>query len=229
MYSALLLAVCGLVSSVAGQSSAASSTTLSPAQVTHVITVANNLTATNASAVFTPSVVNASLGDTVLFNFTQGNHSATQSSFATPCIPAHDTNSSVNGFDTNFRNAGNGTSITQFVIIMNEDIVNSTLWFYDQATCGIGGVGVINAGNVTATWMPYDAFVRNAERLNGTATSSARPSATGGSGGSGGSSGSSTGSSSGSSSGNSSDALPRALAPAVFLLPLFALAAALVF
>ncbi|KAJ7502961.1 hypothetical protein B0H11DRAFT_2360764 [Mycena galericulata] len=194
--------------------------------VTHIITVSNNLTATNGSAVFNPPVTNASLGETVFFNFTQGNHSATQSSFANPCIPAHDTNSSVNGFNTDLRNAGNGTAITSFVIIMNPDIVNTTLWFFDQNTCGIGGVGVINAGNVTATWQPYDAFVRNALRLNGTATSTHAPAATGGSSGSSGS-GSNSGSSSGSSS--STSAALRTLAPAApLLLPLFALTAALV-
>ncbi|KAF7362233.1 hypothetical protein MVEN_00569500 [Mycena venus] len=162
--SAVLLAVFGLVGLVAGQSS----TSLAPAQITHVITVRNNLTATNGTAVFDPQVVNANLGETVLFNFTQGNHSATQSTFAAPCIPAHLTNVTINGFDTSLRPAGNGTSITDFRIIMNADIVNTTLWYYDQTTCGIGGVGVINPGNVSATLQTIDGFVRNAIRLNGT-------------------------------------------------------------
>ncbi|KAJ7460305.1 hypothetical protein FB451DRAFT_1500707 [Mycena latifolia] len=88
-----------------------------PAQITHVIPVMNNLTTING----TTQVVNASLGETVLFNFSKkqkqrdtpdtlpvmkGNHCATQSTFAEPCIPAHDTNSSMNGFDTNLRPAG---------------------------------------------------------------------------------------------------------------------------
>ncbi|KAJ7072666.1 hypothetical protein C8F01DRAFT_1104868 [Mycena amicta] len=176
---------------------AQSSTSLSPAQITHFVTVANNLTATNGSAVFTPPVVNASLGETVIFNFTNGTHSATQSTFANPCVPAHDTNVTINGFDTGLRPANNGSSVTDYRIIMNPDIADQPLWFYDQTTCGIGGVGVINVGNVTASWQPYDAFVRNAIRLNGTgAASSSAPASTA-------SSSSSSGSSSGSSSSNS--------------------------
>ncbi|KAJ6631570.1 hypothetical protein B0H10DRAFT_500795 [Mycena sp. CBHHK59/15] len=219
MRSALLVAaLTALASCAAAQSSSASAPA---ALITHVITVANNKSATNGSAVFTPSVVNASLGETVMFNFTQGNHSATQSTFTSPCIPAHQTNTTINGFNTDLRNAGNGTAVTQYIIIMNPDIVNSTLWFYDQNTCGIGGVGVINAGNVSATWQPYDAFVRNAIRLNGTgATSSAGPIATGSG------SGSGSGSDSGSASGSVSTAVRADLAgPVLALIPLVLLGA----
>ncbi|KAJ7668642.1 hypothetical protein DFH06DRAFT_1321878 [Mycena polygramma] len=222
---AILLAVFGLVSCVAAQSSSASA---AGAKATHIVTVANNLTATNGSAVFTPQVINAALGDTVIFNFTQGNHSATQSDFATPCEPLHDTNVTKNGFNTDLRPAGNGTSVTQFTLIMNPDIANDTIWFYDQATCGIGGVGVINPGNVSATLQTIDGFERNAVRLNGTgatSSSSAAPSSTGST-----SSGTGSGSGSGSdgSGGNSTGAAVR-LAPAAVLAPaLFALGAFLV-
>ncbi|KAF7315115.1 hypothetical protein MIND_00025800 [Mycena indigotica] len=163
-------AVIAILAFGATQIACQSSTSLSPAQITHFVTVANNLTATNGSAVFTPAVVNASLGETVIFNFTNGTHSATQSTFDVPCRPAHETNITINGFDTGLRPANNGSSRTDYRIIMNPDIADRPLWFYDEATCGIGGVGVINVGNVTATWQPYDAFVRNAIRLNGTGT-----------------------------------------------------------
>ncbi|KAJ6593493.1 hypothetical protein B0H19DRAFT_1365566 [Mycena capillaripes] len=221
--STVLLAVFALAGGVAAQSS----TSLAPAQITHVVTVANNLTADNATNVFTPQVINAKLGETVFFNFTQGNHSATQSDFATPCIPIHDTNSTINGFDTNIRPAGNGTSITSFIIIMNPDIVNNTLWFYDETTCGIGGVGVINPGNVSATLQTIDGFTRNAVRLNGTATSSsATPSSTGGTSSGTGSGGDGNSTGSGGSGGSDTGAASR-LVPALALAPLL-LAAALV-
>jgi len=229
--SAILVAVLAFAGCVAAQSASASATASAPsAIVTHIITVANNLTATNGSAVFTPQSVNASLHDVVIFNFTEGTHSATQSTFANPCIPAHDTNSTINGFNSDLRPAGNGTAVTQLTIVMNPDIINDTLWFFDQSTCGIGGVGVINAGNVTATWEPLDAFVRNAIRLNGTAsTSSAAPTSTGGSSGSSGSSGTSgsNGGSGSNSTSNTGAALAVRVAPAVVLTPLFAIAAAL--
>ncbi|KAJ7928418.1 hypothetical protein B0H13DRAFT_1967157 [Mycena leptocephala] len=201
--SAILVAVFGLVSLVAGQSS----TSLAPAQITHVITVSNNQSATNGTTVFSP-VLHLRL----------------------PCIPAHLTNASINGFNTDLRPAGNGTSITRFPIVMNPDIVNDTLWFYDETTCGIGGVGVINPGNVSATDETIDGFVRNAIRLNGTGattTSSASPSASGSSSSGTGSGGGSDGSS-GSGSSNTTTSAASRLAPALGFAPLFALAAALV-
>jgi uncharacterized membrane protein YgcG len=178
---------------------------------------------------FFQQVVIAKLGETVLFNFTQGNHSATQSTFASPCVPAHLSNASINGFNTDLRPAGNGTSITRFPIVMNPDIVNDTLWFYDETTCGIGGVGVINPGNVSATDETIDGFVRNAIRLNGTGattTSSASPSASGSPSSGTGSGGGSDGSS-GSGSSNTTTSAASRLAPALGFAPLFALAAAL--
>ncbi|KAJ6589839.1 hypothetical protein DFH09DRAFT_1425266 [Mycena vulgaris] len=144
---AVLALSTALVDSAAAQSSASASASAAAPAVTHVITVSNNRTATNGTNVFTPQMVNVSLFDTVFFNFTQGSHSATQSTFAVPCIPVHLTNSTINGFDTALRPVGNGTSVTNFQIVMTPDIVNSTLWFFDQATCDIGGIGIINAGN----------------------------------------------------------------------------------
>ncbi|KZS98988.1 hypothetical protein SISNIDRAFT_447820 [Sistotremastrum niveocremeum HHB9708] len=45
---------------------------------------------------FTPTNLEAAVGDTVQFVFQQKNHSATQSSFASPCVPI------AGGFDTGF-------------------------------------------------------------------------------------------------------------------------------
>ncbi|EIN06559.1 hypothetical protein PUNSTDRAFT_53989 [Punctularia strigosozonata HHB-11173 SS5] len=134
-----------------------------------VITVGGNTT-TNASLVFQPQEVHATLGDTVIFNFTQGNHTATQSTFASPCIPAHETNITINGFDSSFRDAGNGTAITILSVPILPENVNTTMWFYDAALCGKGGVGVINANDSSLETLA--GFERNAVRLNGTGASS---------------------------------------------------------
>lgn len=78
---------------------------------------------------------------------TIGNHTATQSTFDKPCIPAHETNVTINGFDSGFRNTQSGTSgsiLTVPIIIQN---VNDIFWFYDYNTCGEGGVGVINCND----------------------------------------------------------------------------------
>ena len=40
-----------------------------------------------AGLVYTPNQLNASVGDTVRFNFNVKNHTATQSAFKTPCVP----------------------------------------------------------------------------------------------------------------------------------------------
>ncbi|KAL1743755.1 Le.flp1-like protein [Schizophyllum fasciatum] len=122
-------------------------------------------TSDNASAVFQPQQVTAKLNDIVFFNFTQGNHTVTQSLFASPCIPANAANSTINGFDSGFRDAGNGTAITELSVPITEQIENQTLWFFDYNTCGEGGVGGINVND--SDWENLEAFTRNAERLNG--------------------------------------------------------------
>ncbi|KAL1731038.1 Le.flp1-like protein [Schizophyllum commune] len=122
-------------------------------------------TSDNASAVFQPQQVTAQLNDIVFFNFTQGNHTVTQSLFASPCIPANLANSTINGFDSGFRDAGNSTAITQLSVPITPQIENQTLWFYDYNTCGEGGVGGINVND--SDYENLEAFTRNAERLNG--------------------------------------------------------------
>ena len=113
----------------------------------------------NGSTTFVPQRVDAVIGDVVVFNckllsfprqslteitVTSGNHTATQSTFSSPCIPAHETNITINGFDSGFRNTQPGTAgsiLSVPIIIQNE---NDTFWFFDHNTCGDGGVGVIN-------------------------------------------------------------------------------------
>ncbi|KAI0369037.1 hypothetical protein BV20DRAFT_423789 [Pilatotrama ljubarskyi] len=155
-----------------------------------VITVGGNTTADNATGVFQPAEVRANIGDVVFFNFTSGsNHSAIQSTFASPCIPAHETNITINGFNSGPRDTVNGTAITNLQVTIT---TNDTIWFYDAATCAEGGVGGINVNESSTETL--DGFRRNAIRLNGTATSSSSASSATATGPS--RSGSSTGSSS---------------------------------
>ena len=127
---------------------------------TIVITVGGNTT-NNGTTTFVPQRVDAALGDVVLFNckflrltffgknltgiaVTDGNHTATESTFSKPCIPAHETNTTINGFDSGYRDTQPdtvGSSLAVPIIIQNE---NHTFWFFDYNTCGEGGVGVIN-------------------------------------------------------------------------------------
>ncbi|THV05160.1 hypothetical protein K435DRAFT_618206, partial [Dendrothele bispora CBS 962.96] len=133
-------------------------------------------TTNNASAVFQPASVKANIGDTVMFNFTQGNHSATQSIFEVPCKPAHDTNVTINGFDSGIRIQSNQTGPSILSVPILSENVNMTMWFYDVNTCGEGGVGVINANDSTGA--TYDGFVRNAIRLFGDGSSTTSSSST---------------------------------------------------
>ncbi|TFY80698.1 hypothetical protein EWM64_g3321 [Hericium alpestre] len=123
-------------------------------------------TTDNTSAVFQPQRVTAELGDTVFFNFSLGNHTATQSTFSAPCVPAHDSDSTINGFNSMFRDAGNETAVTILSVPMLAQNVNQTMWFFDYNTCGQGGVGVINDNESSTATLA--GFARNAIRLNGT-------------------------------------------------------------
>jgi len=115
----------------------------------------------------------------VVFNFTVGNHTAIQATFAEPCIPAHEANITINGFNSGFRDAGNFTSMSILTVPILPQNVNTTMWFYDYNTCGLGGVGVINANDSSTETLA--GFERNAIRLNGTGSvtsSSAGPTST---------------------------------------------------
>lgn len=74
-----------------------------------------------------------------------GNHTATESTFDNPCIPAHETDVSINGFDSGFRDTKPGTSGSILAVPIIIQNANHTFWFYDYNTCGEGGVGVINS------------------------------------------------------------------------------------
>jgi len=126
------------------------------------IQVGLNLSATNGSTVFTPQEVHAIIGDTIFFNITAGNHSVIESTFAQPCIPSGEASPPINGFISPPENAINGTNVTYSVAVVN----NNSMWYYDPGTCGIGGVGVINANDSSNQTLA--GFQRNAIRLNGT-------------------------------------------------------------
>jgi len=130
-----------------------------------VVTVGGNTT-TNATLVFQPAEIFADPNDVVVFNFTLGNHTVTQSVFEAPCVPAHDHNITLNGFDSGFRDTVNGTAITILSVPITPDLVNTTIWFFDFNTCAQGGVGGININDSSTETLA--GFIRNAIRLNGT-------------------------------------------------------------
>ncbi|KAI0053358.1 hypothetical protein FA95DRAFT_1531048 [Auriscalpium vulgare] len=97
---------------------------------------------------FNPNVINAPVGDTVTFTFKQKNHTATQSTFANPCVQ------SQGGFDTGFipvpdNNTAGPFQQAQFTI---ED-ANPVWVFCRQANhCQQGMVFAINPGEKFAAF-----------------------------------------------------------------------------
>ncbi|GJE91421.1 hypothetical protein PsYK624_075710 [Phanerochaete sordida] len=122
----------------------------------------------NASMIFMPQEIRAFAGDTVVFNFTNGTYELIQSEFDAPCVPLHDHNVTLNGFDTGPRPANNGSSPTTFELPITDN--TTTIWFYENSTCAEGGVGGININDSSTETL--DGFTRNAIRLNGTGASS---------------------------------------------------------
>ncbi|KAH8115451.1 hypothetical protein DFH11DRAFT_1726282 [Phellopilus nigrolimitatus] len=127
--------------------------------------------------------VDAVIGDIVFFNYLlsfflskqqspHGNHTATQSTFAAPCQPAHDSNSSLNGFTSPFESVANGSApLVSSVPILEENFgAPSGSTMTHPVRAGKGAVGVINSNESSNATLA--GFERNAIRLNGTATSS---------------------------------------------------------
>ncbi|WVQ84086.1 hypothetical protein IAT38_006231 [Cryptococcus sp. DSM 104549] len=142
---------------------------------THTVLVGQNKTKT-----FTPSELTAAVGDTVEFSFVGGNHTATQSTFASPCTNA--------GFKSGFV-PGNETSPTSFSIIVND---TKPVWVYCAQT-GHCAAGMVFAINAPATGNTFAAF-QAAATGGGNATTSSNTTTGSGSGSSG--SGTSSGASS---------------------------------
>ncbi|KAJ8516542.1 hypothetical protein ONZ45_g6160 [Pleurotus djamor] len=116
---------------------------------------------------FNPSSVTASQGDTVTFKFTgaPGNHSVTQSSFASPCTPLE------GGFDSGWVSIpqSNVSQSPEWVLTINN--ASAPIWFYCKQLnpaphCVQGMVGAINAP--TTGDRTFQAFASAATAFNGT-------------------------------------------------------------
>ncbi|KAI8999025.1 Cupredoxin [Trametes punicea] len=110
----------------------------------HVIAVGQDGTLT-----FTPSNISAQVGDTLTFRFLQKNHTATQSSFASPCSPLSETSTSGQvGFDSGFMPVvANSSDYPSFTVTIND---TAPIWVYCKQTnpashCTAGMVFSANA------------------------------------------------------------------------------------
>ncbi|KAI0274622.1 hypothetical protein BC834DRAFT_965129 [Gloeopeniophorella convolvens] len=113
-----------------------------------------------SSLTFDPPSVAALPRDTIVFEFHQKNHTATQSNFESPCV-------SNGGFDSGFNPvSANATEFPTYNLTIND---TAPVWAFD-GHCGSGMVFAVNAENSSAR--NFDAFKALAIQLNGTATSS---------------------------------------------------------
>ncbi|KAH8117177.1 Cupredoxin [Phellopilus nigrolimitatus] len=113
----------------------------------------------NGGLTYNPSSVNASVGDTIAFQFVAKNHSVTQSTFASPCNA-----SGVNsGF---FPVAANATTVPEWSFTL--DNASAPLWFFCAQT-GHCAKGMVFAVNPTAA-KSFNAFqaAANATGANST-------------------------------------------------------------
>jgi len=119
---------------------------------------------------FDPPHIAAQPRDTVVFEFHQKNHTATQSSFADPCRPL--SANGVSGWDSGFFPvADNATTFPTWNITVND---TAPIWAYCRqktpvSHCGSGMVFAINSDESGAR--NFTAFQEVAEQLNGTALS----------------------------------------------------------
>ncbi|RAO64061.1 uncharacterized protein BHQ10_000073 [Talaromyces amestolkiae] len=126
------------------------------AGTTHMVTVGGT-----AGLVYTPSSINASVGDIVQFNFESKNHTVTQSSFAAPCVKT------VGGFDSGFMPNINN-SLSPAPMLQFQVTVSTPIWMFCGQT-GHCGEGMVFSINPTAA-KSQDAFLSAAKAQNGTAT-----------------------------------------------------------
>ncbi|KAI0702313.1 Cupredoxin [Cytidiella melzeri] len=116
---------------------------------------------------FSPSNISAAVGDIITFEFHPNNHTATQSTFANPCVSLTETSTSGQvGFDSGFMPVSTTASdFPTFQVTVND---TSPIWaFCRQANhCGQGMVFAVNA--VESGPNNFAAYQARAAQLNGT-------------------------------------------------------------
>ncbi|KAF7307736.1 SH3 domain-containing protein [Mycena kentingensis (nom. inval.)] len=121
---------------------------------------------------FDPSSIHPAAGDTIVFEFRGGSHSAVQSSFANPCTSNGGFNSGVQTVDDNLEVDAPGLPTVSL-------LVNDTqpLWFFDEAG-GLCSEGAVLSVNPSATETDAQ-FKANAAKAPAASPSSASADAAG--------------------------------------------------
>jgi len=146
----------------------AATTTINSAAASTVAATAATTTVVvgGTEKVYTPDTINANIGDVVIFEFHQENHTATQSAFTSPCVKL------AGGMDTGFMANLNGSASPPPQVAMTVN-VTTPLWFYCRQT-GHCGLGMTFSINPTANKTQAD-FQALAIQQNGTTATGAPP------------------------------------------------------
>ncbi|KAI0882504.1 Cupredoxin [Annulohypoxylon maeteangense] len=146
------------VTAAAGTTAAATSAAAGAA-ATHTVIVGGS-----AGLVYTPDQITANVGDMVIFEFMSANHTATQSTFATPCKIME------GGMDSGFQANANNTVNPPPKVAM-QVMTTEPLWFYCRQSghCGKGMTFSINPSAAKTQAM----FQAMAIQQNGTGAGSA--------------------------------------------------------
>jgi len=122
----------------------------------------------NNSTTYSPANVTAAVGDTIAFQFLSGNHTVSQSTFASPCdLMTTPTQGISSGFQAV---AAGAQQIPQWSFTV--DNATTPLWFYCQHV-GHCAKGMVFSVNAPATGKTFDAFQQAAIATGGNTTASA--------------------------------------------------------
>ncbi|KAI2631922.1 Cupredoxin [Hypoxylon sp. NC1633] len=137
----------------------ATTTVAGGAAATHTVVVGGG-----TNLVYTPDSIQANIGDMVIFQFQNKNHTATQSTFAKPCVAM------PGGMDTGFQ-ANPNDSLNPPPMVAMQVVTTDPLWFYCRQAghCGKGMTFSINPSAAKTQAM----FQQMAIAQNGTGTGSA--------------------------------------------------------
>jgi len=126
------------------------------AQMVHTVVVGGP-----GALTYTPACLWPAVGDVVNFEFHEKNHTATQSSFATPCVKLTDAAGVQSGFASGFKPVAPGTT-TGFPVVSFNVTDDKPKWFYcaQGNHCAQGMVFAINPPREGNT---FDAFLANAK------------------------------------------------------------------
>jgi len=125
----------GSTSTSSATAGSPSSTPVSTPSNVHIVQVGNG------GLTFTPNSFNASIGDTVEFQFYPATHSVSQSNFDSPCAPRNGTG--VSSFYSGPVTTTSGSNPNVFSLLIND---TSTIWVYCAIAshCESGMSAVIN-------------------------------------------------------------------------------------